>query len=126
MSFPTRGIRAYSPILVPIALLLHIGIAAAAGSADSPLEQQRAWLTGRPATVAAGPGTTPRSDTRAVRSIGDAQEHARRLLLDLPIRTQSARQASVSEVRGNHRFGDAQALARQVLLGRSNAAVAGS
>ncbi len=116
-----RTIRAFahSLTLVPLALFFHIGAAAAAGSVDDLLEQQRAYLAGRATTMSA-PASAQRS-TREARSTGDAQEHARRLLLDVPTRTSSSQRPDVSRASGNRVYGDAQVLARHVLLGRGDA-----
>ena len=121
-----RTIRtfAHSLTLVPVALFFNIGSAAAAGSVDDLLEQQRAYLAGRATTMSA-PTSTQRSTSEAG-SHGDAQEHARRLLLDVPTRTSSTHRPDVSGANGNRVYGDAQMLARHVLLGRGDAPSPGS
>jgi hypothetical protein len=121
-----RIIRAFarSLTLVPVALVVHIGAAAAGGSVDDLLERQRALLSGR-ATAISAPASAQRS-TGEVKSTGDAQEQARRVLFAVPTRNSSPQQPHVSRASGDRVYGDAQALARHVLLGRGDAPAAGS
>ena len=121
-----RTIRAFarSLTLIPVALVVHIGAAAAGGSVDDLLQQQRALLAGRVTAISAPTSAQP--STGEVNSTGDAQEHARRVLLAAPTPNSSPQQPHVSRARGDRVYGDAQALARHVLLGRGDAPTAGS
>lgn len=121
MSSRTITTFARSLVLVSSALLFHMGAAAAASSVDDMLEQQRALLAGKTATVSA-----PSSAQRSVgeeRSTGDAQDFARRLLLGV---TPGQLHPAASRVSGDRVYGDAQVLARQLLLGARGAPLAGS
>lgn len=113
----SRIIRTFAhPLtLVPVALFFHIGAAAAAGSVDDLLQQQRAYLASKATTTSAP--TSARRSTWEVGSTADAQEQARRLLLNVPTRTSSPHRPDVSRADGNRVYGDAQMLARHVLLG---------
>jgi len=134
-----RTIRAFarSLTLVPAALLLHIGAAVASDSPESPVQAsvQRSAERVRPTADAqelarqlllgvrsASPTAQPTA--RAVRPTGDAQELARQLLLGITIRTPSEPEFDVSRATGNRLHSDAQAHARQVLLGRRDASAA--
>src|ERR1700752_2037320 len=119
-----RPIRAFvrSLTLVPVALVAHIGAAAAGGSVDDLLEQQRALLSGRATAFSAPTG----AQHWEVKSTGDAQEQARQVLLAVPARNSSPQPPHVSRASGDRVYGDAQALARRVLLGRGDAPAAGS
>jgi hypothetical protein len=121
-----RTIRAFARALtlVPVALVVHIGTAAAGGSVADLLEQQRALLSGR-ATAISAPTSAQRS-TGEVKSTADAQEQARRVLLAVPTRNSSLQQPHVSRASGDRVYGDAQAQARHVLLGRGDAPAASS
>ena len=71
-----------------MALIAHIGAAAAASPMNDRAEELRALLSGRPA-AAAQTASAPRSP-RAARSFGDAQQQARDVVLAIPARTPSA------------------------------------
>ncbi|HEY2340493.1 MAG TPA: hypothetical protein VGH75_08190 [Steroidobacteraceae bacterium] len=60
------------------------------------------------------------------RSTGDAQESARRLLLGVTTPASGQQQPDLSRATNKHVHGDAQVLAREVLLGRHDAVAAGS
>jgi hypothetical protein len=125
MSFQSSSktlVRALTPALA--AVLLHIGTAAAA---DYPTgdaqEQARAILRG--VTPALHPTAQSAVKTQGAR--GDAQESARRLLLG--VTTPASGQPQQTDLRRatqKHVHGDAQMLAREVLLGHRDAVVAGS
>jgi hypothetical protein len=123
MSFHTSKtlVRALTPALA--AVLLHIGTAAAAEHpAGDAQEQARAILLG---TSALHPTAQSAVKTQGAR--GDAQESARGLLLG--VTTPASGQPQQSDVRRatqKHVHGDAQMLAREVLLGHRDAVVAGS
>jgi hypothetical protein len=123
MSFHTSKtlVRALTPALA--AALLHIGTAAAA---DYPTgdaqEQARAILRGVPSTL--HPTVQSAVKTQGVRA--DAQESARRLLLGVTTPTSGQQQTDLPRATQNHVHGDAQVLAREVLLGRRDAVAAGS
>jgi hypothetical protein len=119
MSSRTITTLAHSLTLVPAALILHSGAAAAANSVDNLLEQQRAVLAGRVVAVSVPANA---HHAQSMRSTDDAQEHARRLLLDLPSRARAERQLAASGARGSWVYGDAQVLAQHLLAGRSSAA----
>jgi hypothetical protein len=102
---------ARSLTLVAAALLIHIGSAVAA---DSAQEQARQVLLGVTTVVSADVQRT----ARAVGPEGDAQEQARRPLLGVTAQTPGRPQPGTFTVSENRFHGDAQALARQVLLGR--------
>jgi hypothetical protein len=102
---------ARSLTLVAAALLIHIGSAVAA---DSAQEQARQVLLGVTTFVSADVQRT----ARAVGPEGDAQEQARRPLLGVTARAPGRPQPGTFTVSENRFHGDAQALARQVLLGR--------
>lgn len=121
-----RTIRAFarSLTLLPVALVVHIGAAAAGGSLDDLLEQQRALLSGR-ATAISAPASAQRS-TGEVKSTADPQEQARRVLLAVPMRSLSPQQPHVTRASGDRVYGDAQAQARHVLFARGDAPAAGS
>jgi hypothetical protein len=70
--------------------------------------------------------TSAQRSTGEVKSTGDAQEQARRVLLAVPTRNSSPQQPHVSRASGDRVYGDAQAQARHVLLGRGDAPAAGS
>jgi hypothetical protein len=112
VAMSSRIIRssARSLTLVAAALLIHIGSAVAA---DSAQEQARQVLLGV-TTVVSADGRT----ARAVGPDGDAQEQARRSLLGVTAQTPGRPQPGTFTVSENRFHGDAQALARQVLLGR--------
>ena len=117
--------------VISVALLIHVGGAVAADSAGDVQQQARDLLTGRIATQSA-PSSEPRAE-RAVRSTGDAQELARRVLLGVadsgvqgtkPIARPDSAAAPVgfSVQKSVLARGDAQAMARRLLLGQANAA----
>ena len=122
MSSPKKSV-ARSLGLVPLALIVHIGAAAAANSANDPVEQLRALLSGRPAATSA-PASAPRS-AKATRSIGDAQQQAREVVLAIPAGMPSAPRPYASKPSRDRASGDAQAQARQVILGRIGVPKAG-
>jgi len=109
-------VRSLTPALT--AVLLHIGTAAASDAQ----EQARAVLLG----VTSTPLPTAQSAVSTQRSTGDAQEAARRLLLGVTTPASGPQQADLSRATGKHLHGDAQVLAREVVLGRRNASAAGS
>lgn len=126
MKFPGRPLS-----VILAAVLIHVGGAVAADSAGDVQQQARDLLTGRIATRSAPP-SEPRAQ-RAVRSTGDAQELARRVLLGVtdsgvpgtrPITRPDSAAAPVefSAQKSVLAHGDAQAMARRLLLGQANAA----
>jgi hypothetical protein len=117
--------------IISAALLIHVGGAVAADSAGDVQQQARELLTGRIATQSAPP--SERRADRAVRSTGDAQELARRLLRGVndsgvqgtePLTRPDNAAAPVESTvqKGVPVHGDAQAMARRLLLGQANAA----
>jgi len=118
MSFHSSKLRIRSLIPALAAVLLHIGTA---GASDAQ-EQARALLLG----VTSTPHPTAQSAVRTQRSTGDAQESARRLLLGVTTPASGPQEGDVSRATGKHLHGDAQVLAREVLLGRRTALAAGS
>ena len=117
--------------LISAALLIHVGGAVAADSAGDAQQQARDLLAGRIATQSVPP-SEPRAKS-AVRSTGDVQELARRVLLGVtdsavqgtkPITRPDSAAAPVefSVQKSVLTHGDAQAMARRLLLGQANAA----
>ncbi len=109
--------------LASAAFLIHIGAAMAADSTGDVQQQARELLTGTP-TAHSAPQSTPR-DGKATSPTADAQESARRLLLGTTgSRVGSAETIKHADVAGVSRktrlraSGDAQAAARQVLVGK--------
>jgi hypothetical protein len=126
---PTRVLRTYarSLTLVPIALLLQIGAAAAASPTEDFVAPQRALLAGKPTRTETVSSTqSAKRDAGAATSGGDAQEQAMRLLLSVPIRSASATRSDRPRAAANPSAGDAQVLAQHILLGRRDASVTGS
>jgi hypothetical protein len=122
-------------LLAAAALLIHTGSVVAADSAGDVQQQMREVLAGKIAIQSAPP--SDRRDERAVRSAGDAQELARRLLRGVPdarvrgteaiTRAAQAAARDDSALRERPRVrGDAQAIAQRLLLGQRNATAAGS
>src|ERR1700730_11869684 len=97
--------------LAPMALIVHISAAAAANPLNDRADEQRAWLSGKSATVSP-PASAPRSSTVA-RSTGDAQQQAREMLLGIHAGTPSGPRSSTVA----RSTGDAQQQAREMLLG---------
>jgi len=118
MSFHSNKLRIRSLTPVLAAVLLHIGTAAASDAQ----EQARAVLLG----VTSTPHPTAQSAVSTQRSTGDAQEAARRLLLGVTTPSSGQQQTDLSRATGKHLHGDAQVLAREVLIGRRDALAAGS
>lgn len=119
MPAPARAF-ARSLMLVPLAVIVHVGAAVAAGTADAQ-ESARQLLLG----VASHPATPSPSDAskapnaqRSARAIGDAQESARQLLLGTSTHTPALPSPQVSKADRNRRHGDAQLYAQHLLLGR--------
>jgi hypothetical protein len=120
--------------LIPVVFLIHIGGAAAGDSAGDVQQKIRELLSGRPQAQSATPAA--QTSDRTVRSSGDAHDSARRLLLGLtdasgqgarPIARPDNAAAQVGSVvpRNRHSYDDAQAMARSLILGRSNGASGG-
>ncbi len=115
--------------LISAVLLIHVGGAAAADSTGDAQQQARELLAGRIATQ-----STPseRRAEREMRPTADVQELARRVLLGVtdsgvqgtkPItRPDNAAPVGLTVQKGVLARGDAQAMARRLLLGRANAA----
>ena len=120
---PSRITRTFarSLTIVPAILLLRVGAAAGADSVDDVLRQQRDVLAGRTAAVSAPSDSAPRgSDDR---SVGDAQESARRLLLGV---TPGALPPGIAKANGERGRGDAQLAAQHLLRGGHGASPLGS
>ena len=111
--------------LVPAALLLHLGAAAAADSTDSVLQLQREVLAGRTATALAPPQT---QSVHAVLQPSDTQELVQQQLLGTRNQAEATRAADAPAVAGRDVYtsgarSDLQVLAQRLLLGsRSGAA----
>ena len=130
-------VRSLTPALA--AVLLHIGTAAAGDHTETVVqpdsqrsaglmrptgdaqEQAREILLG---VTSAHP--TAQSAVKTQRSRGDAQESARQLLLGVTTPASGHEQIDLSRATQRHVHGDAQVLAREVLLGRRAAVAAGS
>jgi hypothetical protein len=115
-------VRSLTPALA--AVLLQIGTAAAAdyrptGDAQA---QAREILLG--VTSASHPSAQSAVKTQGAR--GDAQESARQLLLGVTTPASGHEQSALSRATQRHVHGDAQVLAREVLLGHRAAVAAGS
>jgi hypothetical protein len=115
-----------SSSLIAVALLIRIGGAVAADSAGDVQQQMRELLAGRVAARSAP--TTERHDDRTLRPTADVQELARRLLLGVTdsrvkgteaiTRPENAVAPNDSTLqRGLLVQGDAQRMARRVILG---------
>ena len=120
--------------LLPAAFLVHIGAAVAGDSAGDVQQQVRDLLSGRSQAQFGAPAE--QSADRTAKSPGDAHDSARRLLLGLTESTgpgsramarpeNAAAQVSSAVQRNTHGYHDAQATARSLILGRSNAATGG-
>ena len=116
-------------VLISAALLIHVGGAVAADFAGDAQQQARELLAGRIATRSA---PSERRAEGALRSTGDAQELARRLLLGVtdsgvqgikPITRpdDAAAPVELTAQKSVLAHGDAQATARRLLLGQANA-----
>ena len=119
-----RFMRSFSHTLaaIPAVFLIHIGGAAAGDSAGDVQQQIRELLSGRTQTQAAAP--VERGADRTVTSPVDAQDSARRLLLGLTD-SQGLVTSAIGGPAGQrnvHVYGDAQAMARSLILGQSQAA----
>ena len=131
-------VRSLAPALA--AVLLHIGTAAAAdrtGTVVQPASQRSAGLMGPTGDaqeqareilrgVTSAPHPTAPSAVKTEGSRGDAQESARRLLLGVTTPASGQQQTDLSSATRKHVHGDAQVLAREVLLGRRAAVPARS
>lgn len=115
-------VRSLTPALA--AVLLQIGTAAAADyrPTGDAQEQAREILLG----VTSAPHPTSQSAVKTQGARGDAQESARRLLLGVTTPASGHEQPALSRATQRHVHGDAQVLAREVLLGRRAAVAAGS
>lgn len=119
--------------LLPAAFLVHIGAAAAGDSAGDVQQQVRDLLSGRSQAQFGAPAA--QSTDRSAKYPGDAHDSARRLLLGLTESTgpgramarpeNAAAQVSSAVHRNTHGYDDAQATARGLIMGRSNAATGG-
>jgi hypothetical protein len=122
MSFSNKTrIRLLS--VVSMALIAQIGAAAAASPMDDRAAELRALLTGRPAAAAAT-ASAPRN-RETTRSIGDAQQQARDVVLAIPARTNSTLRSYAAKPGRDRTRSDAQAQAQEVILGRVGASKAG-
>jgi hypothetical protein len=97
--------------LAPMALIVHISAAAAANPLNDRADEQRAWLSGKSATVSP-PASAPRS-SKVARATDDAQQQAREMLLGIHAGTPSGPRSSTVA----RSTGDAQQQAREMLLG---------
>ena len=118
MSFHSSKLRILSLTPALAAVLLNIGTAAASDAQ----QQARDLLLGVTPTL----HPIAQSAVPAQRSTGDAQESARRLLLGVTSPASGQQQTDLPRATGKHVHGDAQVLAREVLLGRRVATAAGS
>jgi hypothetical protein len=116
--------------LASAALVIHIGAATAADSTGDIQQQMRELLAGTP-TAHSAPQSAPR-DNKVTSPIADAQELARQLLLGTTgSRVGGAETIKHAEVAAATRetepqkrplaYDDAQAAARQLLLGQHHA-----
>jgi len=114
--------------LAGAALVMHIGAATAADSTGDAQQQARELLTGT-TTAYSAPQSSPPRDGKVTSRTADAQESARQLLLGTTgSRVGGAEAIKHSEVAGASgeaarparpvAHGDAQAAARQLLLGQ--------
>jgi hypothetical protein len=109
-------IRSLTPALA--AVLLHIGTAAAGDAQQQARELLLGGTTARPLTAQSAPQTH--------RVVGDAQESARQLLLGVTTPASGQQRTDLSKATAKHARGDAQVLAREVLVGRRGASAQGS
>ncbi len=123
MSFSNKTlIRLLS--VVSMALIAQINAAAAASPMDDRAEELRALLSGRPAAASATAGSPHTSEK--MRSIGDAQQQARDVVLAIPARTLSTPRSYAAKPGRDRTRSDAQAQAQEVILGRVAAPKAGA
>jgi hypothetical protein len=123
MSFAQKSLAGLLS-MVPFALNVHIGAAAAASPMNDRTEELRALLSGRP-VAAAATASAPRG-SKAGRSFGDAQQQARDVVLAVRARTPSAPPSYASKPSRGRTRTDAQAQAQEVILGRVGASKAGA
>lgn len=123
MSFAKKSLTGLLS-MVPIALIVHIGVAAAASPMNDRTEELRALLSGRP-VAAAATASAPRS-SKAGRAFGDAQQQARDVVLAIHARTPSLPRAYASKPSRDRTRADGQAQAQEVILGRVGASKAGA
>jgi hypothetical protein len=127
MSLHTANLFKNPLALAGAALVIHIGAAMAADSSGDAQQQARELLTGT--TTAHSAAQPPSRDDKVTRPTADAQELARQLLLGRTgSRVGGADAIKQSEIAGASRetarharpaaHGDAQAAARQLLLGQ--------
>ena len=126
MSSPILRAFARSLLLVPFALSVHIGAAAAADSPSRVIgdaqESARQLLLGTTTHTSDLPNdsktTNLQHNVPVARLTGDAQESARQLLVGATTHTEALPSPEVSKGRGNRMRGDAQVAAQHLLLGR--------
>jgi hypothetical protein len=124
MSFSNKA-RSRLLSVVSMALIAQIGAAAAtARPMDDRADELRALLSGRPAAAAAT-ASAPRN-RETTRSIGDAQQQARDVVLAIPTRTISAPPSYAAKPGRDRTRSDAQAQAQEVILGRVGASKTGA
>jgi hypothetical protein len=117
MSSRTTGPLARFFTVTPAVLLFSIGTAVAAPhSVDDVLQQQRDLLAGRPAAIAHSSSGERSAQEKG--PPGDAQQSAKQLLLG---GTPGQLHPGVFTARGDRGRGDAQVLARRLLLGNPGA-----
>ena len=131
-------VRSLTPALA--AVLLHIATAAAGDYTETVVQPDSQRSTGlmRPTGdaqeqareillgVTSAPHPTAQSAVNTRGSRGDAQESARGLLLGVTTPASGHEQTYRSRAAQKHVHGDAQVLAREVLIGRRAAVAAGS
>ena len=110
--------------MVPMALIVHIGAATAASPASDRAEELRTLLSGIPAATSAH-ASAARSPN-AARSVGDAQQQARDVVLAISARTPSTPRSYASKPGRERVRSDAQTQAQEVILGRVGVSKAGA
>jgi hypothetical protein len=118
MSFHSRRTLIRSLIPAVAAALLHTGTAVAGDAQQQARELLLGGISARPVTA--------QSVAPTHRVAGDAQQSARQLLLGVTTPVPDPQRNALSRLTAKHGRGDAQVLAREVLVGRRGAWTTGS
>lgn len=139
MPAPTIRAFARSLMLVPLALLVHVGAAAAGepapvsspahvqhsakvtGDAQESARQVLLGVTSHAPTLPTADASNAPNAQHGARARGDAQESARQLLLGATTHSAAGPSPEVSRTNRNRKHGDAQLYAQHLLLGRRDA-----
>jgi hypothetical protein len=143
MPAPTIRSFARALTLAPLALIVHVGAAAAGefptvsspantqhsarviGDAQESARQVLLGVTRHAPTLPTPDASNAPNAQHSARARGDAQESARQLLLGATIHSTAGPSPEVSRTNGTRRHGDAQLYAQHLLLGRRDGSEAG-